>query len=196
MTTKTTRTKKSAKKTKKGSKKKMDMKSLKEMKENYEKALRAQGQQIMRGAIEEFFMLNPKVTGVAWTQYTPYFNDGEECVFGVNDPYFNFGEFDLSDVPNYGDDLESGWGNHHSFNLYDLKEPDLAGEDWAIEHNATVNALFDEQGLTAADVRKVEESFRTTVGVAPEDLFLAAFGDHVKVVLTRDSIEVEQYDHE
>lgn len=23
-----------------------------------------------------------------WTQYTPYFNDGEPCIFGVNEPWF------------------------------------------------------------------------------------------------------------
>jgi hypothetical protein len=27
------------------------------------------------------------VESVRWTQYTPYFNDGEPCVFGANDCY-------------------------------------------------------------------------------------------------------------
>lgn len=33
------------------------------------------------------YMLANNVWGIAWTQYTPYFNDGEDCIFSVNDPY-------------------------------------------------------------------------------------------------------------
>lgn len=33
---------------------------------------------------------HPEITGIAWTQYTPYFNDGEPCVFSASDPYFAF----------------------------------------------------------------------------------------------------------
>jgi hypothetical protein len=31
------------------------------------------------------FESNPDVKAMRWNQYTPYFNDGDECVFGVND---------------------------------------------------------------------------------------------------------------
>lgn len=30
----------------------------------------------------------PEMAGVTWTQFTPYFNDGEESVFGVSEPSF------------------------------------------------------------------------------------------------------------
>ena len=44
--------------------------------------------------VTEFFAANPKIKSFSWTQYTPYFNDGEECVFGVNsyDPTMIFVE--------------------------------------------------------------------------------------------------------
>lgn len=38
-----------------------------------------------------------EVTGIAWTQYTPYFNDGEPCVFSVGEPYFCFSGVELSE---------------------------------------------------------------------------------------------------
>jgi len=44
-------------------------------------------QEAFREVTKEFFNETP-VQAVIWTQYTPYFNDGEECVFGVNDPIF------------------------------------------------------------------------------------------------------------
>jgi hypothetical protein len=32
---------------------------------------------------KEFFKLHPNIKGIKWEQYTPYFNDGEECTFRV-----------------------------------------------------------------------------------------------------------------
>lgn len=34
---------------------------------------------------QPFFEANPKVDAVYWNQYTPYFMDGEPCVFSVNE---------------------------------------------------------------------------------------------------------------
>jgi hypothetical protein len=45
-------------------------------------------------------------------------------------------------------------------------------------------------------LQKAVNSFSETILVAPEDLFLAAFGDHVRVLLTPDEIHVEEYSHD
>lgn len=34
-------------------------------------------------AAREFFAANPDITSFGWRQYTPYFNDGDECRFGI-----------------------------------------------------------------------------------------------------------------
>ena len=34
---------------------------------------------------KEFFSENPKVKEVRWDQYTPFFADGDACIFGVHD---------------------------------------------------------------------------------------------------------------
>lgn len=34
---------------------------------------------------KHLFDANPEIKSVTWTQYTPYFNDGDSCEFGVND---------------------------------------------------------------------------------------------------------------
>lgn len=31
----------------------------------------------------ELFQRIPEIEEFSWTQYTPYFNDGDECIFGV-----------------------------------------------------------------------------------------------------------------
>ena len=38
--------------------------------------------------IKDFFELVPSVKKVVWTQYTPYFNDGDTCTFGIYSPIF------------------------------------------------------------------------------------------------------------
>jgi hypothetical protein len=43
-----------------------------------------------------FFEKWPEVKFFRWAQYTPYFNDGDECVFGVND-LFGYKEGDDED---------------------------------------------------------------------------------------------------
>ena len=34
---------------------------------------------------KNFFQQNPEVKAISWTQYTPHYNDGETCYFGVNE---------------------------------------------------------------------------------------------------------------
>jgi hypothetical protein len=38
--------------------------------------------------IKQMFKDNPKVESIRWNQYTPYFNDGDPCVFSVKDLYY------------------------------------------------------------------------------------------------------------
>lgn len=46
-----------------------------------------------------------RLVSFSWTQYTPYFNDGEECEFGVNCdwPYVNDVDFDDRDETTFED---------------------------------------------------------------------------------------------
>jgi hypothetical protein len=39
---------------------------------------------------KHIFSANPVLVSFGWRQYTPYFNDGEECTFSANTDYFDF----------------------------------------------------------------------------------------------------------
>lgn len=45
------------------------------------KALNEEGREVFLKASREIFDRFPSVRQFGWTQYTPYFNDGDECVF-------------------------------------------------------------------------------------------------------------------
>ena len=47
--------------------------------------MEARGREVFKEGTEEIFAENPDLVSFRWTQYTPYFNDGEPCYFGVND---------------------------------------------------------------------------------------------------------------
>lgn len=64
----------------------MDLKELAEMKKQYEEKMLSYGKTAIVNELKAFFAENPEVQRLQWQQYTPYFNDGEECVFSVYSP--------------------------------------------------------------------------------------------------------------
>jgi hypothetical protein len=61
-----------------------------EMKKAYERAIQDDGKRLLGEAFKELFARHPKIIGVRWEQYTPYFNDGSPCTFGVRDFRYRF----------------------------------------------------------------------------------------------------------
>lgn len=52
------------------------------------KEMRSKSTGFVELACKQFFDACPEVEAITWTQYTPYFNDGESCEFSVHDKYF------------------------------------------------------------------------------------------------------------
>src|ERR1044072_5669755 len=44
-------------------------------------------QEVFNSGAKAVFADNPIIESFAWTQYTPYFNDGEPCIFSVKRDY-------------------------------------------------------------------------------------------------------------
>lgn len=42
---------------------------------------------LLRERAQQIFEQHSDLDSFGWTQYTPYFNDGDACVFGVNSSY-------------------------------------------------------------------------------------------------------------
>ena len=109
---------------------------------------------------------------IVWMQYTPYFNDGDACTFSVNDPTLRK---TLAEVDAEDDERDDDEGACLSTDGYDLKN--------------YVNDPID--GFDADAFLALASLFKSL----PEDLCLAAFGDHVKVVVRSDGTHA-QNDHE
>lgn len=66
----------------------MSLQKIAEMKQQYEATMRAEGKQALAEEFKAFFAAHPEITAVRWRQYTPYFNDGDPCVFRLCSIYF------------------------------------------------------------------------------------------------------------
>ena len=153
-------------------------------------------------AIKNIFK-NKNIEAISWTQYTPYFNDGEECVFQVGDLKIkafkeismaneivkqhamkhnvkHFNEFFYSDkIDNNMVDIELCFNN--------LKEIPNFGP---LLHNNDIKTIHD--------LYELNEIMRTTFF---ENTLKETLGDHMLINITRkdeDEIEVniEKYDHD
>lgn len=54
-----------------------------EMKKNME----GKGREIISALLKPWFEANPTIEAISWTQYTPYFNDGDTCEFSAHIDY-------------------------------------------------------------------------------------------------------------
>lgn len=145
----------------------------------------SKAQELFKKTTKQVFEQIPQLKAIVWVQYTPYFNDGEECYFSVGEPTFtNADGEDLDDVTHYGEydgDNESVWA---------LETFVLSSTSTYSEEEREKAALTPEQVKAAQDFASVIQSNEF------EDVMLAMFGDHVKVVATADGFQVDDYDHD
>jgi hypothetical protein len=144
------------------------LKQIREMQAEVQKKIREIGQDGMREVFAEVFAQHPDLEAVRWRQYTPYFNDGEACTFSVNDAYIKFKGYPKDSEDEDCGDYEDGFDYYSSYR----------SEDYPVGFGKAYEA--------------VQEVFR----IADDDIFLAIFGDHVAVTVSRAGIKVDEYDHD
>lgn len=185
-------------------------KEYKRVRAEFVKKLEPQFAEVFKG----FFDENPNVGGVQWTQYTPYFNDGEECVFSVNDMYLfpidtdvdDLSDYDANvlfpsfdDVQSYKTVLETGKapGKYRSYYTDEgfLKQYKVTREQHIL--NEAADAGLNEENIgTFFKTLTDWEKLQTTLRCIDDDIYKDIFGDHSKIVVTRAGIKVDQIDHD
>jgi hypothetical protein len=144
--------------------------------------------------VKEIFNNHPSLESFAWVQYTPYFNDGDACEFSAyTDSIYINDEDDTTDINGMRRFVEEVLDkentiqrlnsemirtNYKEYYQYRIKEIESANlDDLKVQLNM-VKDITDV--LTSMD----------------DDTLQEVFGDHVKVVVTRDGIEIEEYEHD
>ena len=134
---------------------------------------RADAQTMFKESLKTFFDMNPGVSALLWTQYTPYFNDGDPCVFNVHDVHFTNAEGkELNNV--------SVWGEYE-------------GEDENVWVEYYAKSLAGKEGVDVSSCDFISGMIQSS---DMKDIMKEMFGDHVSVIVTRSGIDVEEYEHD
>jgi len=63
---------------------------LNQIKKEYFSKLQVESEEALKATVKSFLDAHRIVQELHWTQYTPYFNDGDACYFAVHEPTVRF----------------------------------------------------------------------------------------------------------
>lgn len=167
------------------------MSKITEIKERFaqaRKTMESEGEAAMKEVFADFFKKHPEVNSVKWVQYTPYFNDGDSCTFGVGESEVKANLDELEpDVKEktlkYSDEDSYNYGEGCLISV--LKDIGVTTK-W----NEKTRDLTENEQSIIDDWEHVDEIFGL------EDVLLGTFGDHSMITATAKGFDVEVYDHE
>lgn len=113
------------------------------------------------------------VDSVRWTQYTPYFNDGEPCIFSTGELTVK-----LVDGDETAGDYQDGY----------LDTSDMVTYPAGYRNPPTINPGFEELYPALKALADQVEHF--------EEFLLVSFGDHAEVTATTEGFNVDFYEHD
>lgn len=132
----------------------------------------------------------PEVAKVRWTQYTPYFNDGEACVFGVNSAEVLL-TVEANDEVDEEDDEYDDYDQTHWRSTYELHEYG-EGDTW---EERRANMKYEIKGVNTAHVENKLAALEEEMNYH-EVILSDKFGDPAEVTYDGEKFVVEHYDHD
>jgi hypothetical protein len=126
-----------------------------------------------------------------WSQYTPYFNDGEPCVFGAQPVWVR------TDAP---EDAGTGAGGYGHLSI-ESGHQTLQPCEWIEDPNSGYGHTGHYEDLPVGEWQRdlLAKSVALNSAIesgAFDDVLLETFGDHAEVTIRRDGIKVESYEHD
>jgi hypothetical protein len=147
-------------------------------------------QQLTQAQYEELvrpLLADPKVHNFGWTQYTPYFNDGETCYFGVRELWLRTvkdtaGEAD-DEFADYDDQYGVSYGAHPALGHLDWDSTDT-------RQRAEVAPGYEQTAVHAQALADAMDNGSLNA------VLMALFGDHAEITVHKDRITVDEYSHD
>ena len=161
------------------------MKNIKTKLQALYEQIQIEGEAAIQEAASAFFKAVPEAYCITWTQYTPYFMDGEECIFGV-------GEVILRIHPNHREEL---LGINDPVDDLD-EEDDLDTQFELLEQN--LDDSDSDNLINTPRSKEIKQAFDNFCSIitSNDEILKIIFGDHVQVIVTEDEISQTEYEHE
>lgn len=134
----------------------------------------ARGKEALKVGFDQFFELTPEVETVRWSQYTPYFSDGDENIFSVHDYLYTTAIDEAEGDIDWWDD-----GGIFDASTYRDVSPQIEN--------------YSEERI--AQIRENLEILKELFSL-PDQVFKDAFDDHARITVTRSGFNVEECDHD
>lgn len=153
-----------------------DFKELQEKMKQMQVSFTDASKKIFSQEAKHLFERHPVLVGFGWTQYTPYFNDGDVCNFSRNGLSIQFTssketlKYDLCELDYYESSAFTRW-------------------DSSLRKSIPLEGDFTAEKAAGSEVTKFMAAFT-------DEQLEGMFGDHVQVIVTRDGVEVEEYNHD
>lgn len=171
---------------------------LKELKKKYYDCGKELVQHIMQSLVQD------PILSYQFTAYTPYFSDGDECIYGTGDLYFKINKPSLvlgigmdviiKSVGVYGSVTEIN-GNMVSINLNNGKSILLPASEVDILDDSDKNRYESLYNLKD-EVRKKAIDIEKFIQGVPIEILKEVLGDHVRVTISSSGIQTERYEHD
>lgn len=134
-----------------------------------------------------------------WTQYTPYFNDGDPCEFSAGEPWFlTHADLDALKakqriVIDEDEDLLDivDW-DHYEYEI--SGHPTLGIDQWDSSFHKRVTIERDPD--TIARYERCRALAKAIGSGEFDDVLFDAFGDHASIRVRRTGISVDEYSHD
>lgn len=141
--------------------------------QDFQNSFRQKAKVKLKEVFNQFWEENPDIKVVVWTQYAPYFNDGDACIFRINDPTFSNAtdEDDINDL-HYGEyrgDNKDIW----------------TAESWNIDKISE-----EKSGVNSESVKLLCIFLDSD---AMQNVLESMFGSDNKIVATREGFAVTDY---
>lgn len=160
-----------------------------DMKVEYEVKVAEFGVAKFEELFQEFFDKHPCVEAVQWTQWTPYFNDGDPCQFSVNETHILVTRKFALDNP----DVVHGYDPDEDDSDTELESSHPEGPRWFEGYSHTESAGSNDLAAAVNDLSDL-----TTC----EDILETVFGDPALVCACRDenggpiTMAISEVDHD
>lgn len=151
----------------------MKLADLQVKKKEYMDLIKKDGKTLLKEAFVDFLKENSLVKAIKFQAFTPYFNDGDSCVYTIHDFRIQL------DNNNEGGDYDDGFYSSYELSRNDKylsKELEKYSFDLREKLSNNLNIFYRE--------------------VADKDLFEIVFGDHVQVTVNQTEFEIEEYEHD
>lgn len=151
----------------------------------------------------EIFKKHKDFNSFAWTQFTAYWNDGDPCEFCAHtDSIYIDGEDDeeyFSSLESLYQDLKNKDKSISKLEkeIDKLEKQNKKDNEWQIKSHKSRIEQLNKLDLETTEKRYLFlEDINDLLENMDQNALEKMFGDHAKVVVTRNGIEVESYEHD